>query len=328
MTSWGYTLSSEEHGPGRLVDVAVQAEEAGFDFLTISDHFHPWVSEQGQSPFVWTTLGAVAARTKRVRVGTGVTCPTVRMHPVVVAHAAATTAALFEGRFFFGVGSGEALNEHVTGARWPTPEIRLDMLREAIDIIRALWTGENVDHWGAHYTVENARLYTRPDVPPPIIVSAFGPQAAAVAAECGDGVWITKPNADLIGTWEEAGGKGPRYGQVNLCWAADREEAVRTAHRMWPNTGVPGQLSQDLPTPSHFEMASSLVTPDMVAESISCGPDPEPVVEQVRSFLDAGFDHLHLHQIGPDQEGFFRFWRDTLRPRLDELDRSRGPARR
>jgi coenzyme F420-dependent glucose-6-phosphate dehydrogenase len=319
MTSWGFTLSSEEQGPGRLLDLAVQAEEAGFDFLTVSDHYHPWVSAQGESPFVWTTLGAVAARTRRVRVGTGVTCPIMRIHPAVVAHAVATTAALFEGRFFFGVGSGEALNEHVTGARWPAPEIRLEMLREAIDVMRKLWTGDVVDHWGTHYTVENARLYTLPAEPPELIVSSFGPKAAQVAAECGDGVWITKPNGELLQQWEQAGGKGPRYGQVNLCWSEDAEEAKRTAFRLWPNAGVPGQLSQDLPTPSHFEMASENVTADMIADSIPCGPDPEPVIEQVRQFLDAGFDHLHIHQIGYDQEGFFRFWARELRPRLDEL---------
>src|SRR5215213_4103106 len=278
MISWGYTLSSEEQGPGRLVDLAEKAEDAGFDFLTISDHYHPWVSAQGQSPFVWTTLGGVAARTSRIRVGTGVTCPIMRVHPAVVAHAVATTAALFEGRFFFGVGSGEALNEHVTGARWPAPEIRLDMLREAIEVMRRLWTGDSVDHWGTYFTVENARLYTRPEEPPPVIVSAFGPKAAQVAAECGDGVWITKPDADLVGAWEQAGGKGPRYGQVNLCWGADAEEAKATAHRIWPNAGVPGQLSQDLPTPSHFEMASELVTPDQVAQSIPAGPDRKSVV--------------------------------------------------
>lgn len=319
MTSWGYTLSSEEHGPNRLVDLAVRAEAAGFEFLTISDHYHPWTSSQGQSPFVWSTLGGVAARTSRVRVGTGVTCPTVRTHPAVVAHAAATAAAMFEGRFFFGVGTGEALNEHVTGQHWPPPEVRLEMLQEAVDVIRALWTGETVDHWGKHYTVENARLFTIPEEPPPVIFSAFGPAAAVVAAEQGDGVWITKPAADLIETWQQAGGKGPRYAQVNLCWAADRETASSTAHRVWPNAGVPGQLSQDLPTYTHFEQAAEVVTPEMITEAIPCGPDPDPVVEEVKAFLDAGFDHIHLHQIGPDQEGFFGFWERELRRRLSAL---------
>ena len=291
----------------------------------MSDHYHPWVAAQGHSPFVWSTLGAVAASTSRIEVGTGVTCPIARMHPAVVAQAAATTAALFDGRFFFGVGSGEALNEHVIGTRWPPPEIRLDMLREAIEVIRRLWTGDIVDHWGAHFTVENARLYTRPDRPPPMIVSAFGPQAAQVAAECGDGVWITKPDADLVEAWEKAGGTGPRYAQINLCWAEDAEEAKRTAERSWPNAGVPGQLSQDLPTPSHFEMATEHLTQEQIVGQIACGPDPEPVVEQVQQFLDAGFDHLHLHQIGADQEGFMRFWAKELRPRLDRLEPSHGP---
>jgi len=318
MTNWGYTLSSEEHGPRRLVDLAARAEDAGFDFLTISDHYHPWTTTQGQAPFVWSTLGGVAARTSRIRVGTGVTCPIVRIHPAVVAHAAASTAALFEGRFFFGVGTGEALNEHVTGQRWPPPEVRLEMLREAIEIIRALWSGETVDHWGEHYTVENARLFTLPDEPPPVIVSAFGTASAALAAECGDGVWITRPDKEVLGAWEAAGGSGPRIGQVSLCWGPDRDQAVETAHRVWPNSGVPGQLSQELPTWTHFEQAAELVTAEMVGSSMACGPDPGPVIEQLRTFVDAGFDHVHLHQIGPDQEGFLDFWARELQPRLVE----------
>jgi coenzyme F420-dependent glucose-6-phosphate dehydrogenase len=328
MTSWGYTLSSEEHGPRQLVDLAVRAEAAGFEFLTVSDHFHPWTSTQGQSPFVWATLGGVAASTTTVRVGTGVTCPIVRIHPAVVAQAAATAAALFDGRFFFGVGTGEALNEHVTGVRWPPPEVRDDMLREAIGIIRDLWSGGTVDHHGTHFTVENARLFTVPDEPPPLIVSAFGPQAVSVAADCGDGVWITKPNGDLVHAWEQAGGKGPRYGQVSLCWARSHDEAVATAHRVWPNAGVPGQLSQDLPTYTHFEQAAQLVTPDMIGDVVPCGPDPEPVLAQIAAFLDAGFDHLHLHQIGPDQDGFFDFWTRELQPRLAELDTPHAGPRR
>lgn len=316
MTSWGYTLSSEEHGPRRLVELAERAEQVGFDFLTISDHYHPWVSEQGSSPFVWATLGGVAARTRRVRVGTGVTCPIIRMHPAVVAHAAATVADMFEGRFFFGVGTGEALNEHVTGEGWPPIEVRLDMLREAVEVMRSLWTGDTVDHWGEHYTVENAHLFTVPPEPPPVVVSAFGPMAARVAAEVGDGLWATSPDTETVEAWQQAGGKGMRVGQVTICWGADREQAVRTAHRVWPNAGIPGQLSQDLPTWTHFEQAAQLVTEDLIASSVPCGPDPGPVLEQVGALVDAGFDHVHLHQIGDDQEGFFEFWEREVAPRL------------
>jgi G6PDH family F420-dependent oxidoreductase len=316
MTSWGYTLSSEEHSPADLVSHAQRAEAAGFDFLTISDHFHPWIDEQGHSPFVWTVLGAVAYATERVRVGTGVTCPILRVHPAVVAHAVATTAILFEGRFFFGVGSGEALNEHVLGQRWPAVEVRQEMLTEAIEVMRKLWTGEVVDHRGRYYEVENARLYDIPSEPVPVVVSAFGEKAATLAAENGDGIWMTSPVADALEAYAKASGEGPRIGQLTICWAASTDEAVATAHRVWPNSGVPGQLSQDLPTPTHFEQASSLVTAERVADEIVCGPDPEPVLEAIRSYQKGGLDHIHLHQVGPDQEGFFRFWEAELAPEL------------
>src|SRR3954468_11947469 len=211
MTAFGYTLSSEENGPRDLVAHAVRAEQAGFDFASISDHFHPWIGEQGHSPFVWSTLGAIAASTERIEVGTGVTCPIIRTHPGVVAHAAATTAGLFEGRFFLGVGTGEALNEHVFGARWPRPEVRREMLEEAVEIIRALFTGDTVDHRGRYYEVENARLFDPPNSPLPIIVSGFGTEAAELAGRIGDGLWSNSPDKDLVQTFERAGGSGARY---------------------------------------------------------------------------------------------------------------------
>lgn len=315
MTSWGYTLSSEEQPPTTLVGNAKQAEADGFDFVSVSDHFHPWVSAQGQSPFVWSVVGGVAATTERIGVGTGVTCPIMRIHPAIVAHAVATSAAMLGERFFFGVGTGEALNEHVLGQRWPIPETRLEMLTEAVEVMRQLWTGDSVDFAGTYYTVENARLYTLPDAPPPVIVSAFGDKAAKVAAEIGDGLW-SSPKTGALDTYREHGGTGPVYGQVTLCWAATEDEAVDTAYEIWPNSGVPGQLSQDLPTPTHFEQASQLVTREMIAESVPCGPDPGQVLESVKEYVDAGFDHVYFHQIGPDQEGFFKFWREELQPRL------------
>jgi G6PDH family F420-dependent oxidoreductase len=316
MTSFGYTLSSEEHGPRDLVDNARRAEEAGFDFLSLSDHFHPWVSAQGHSPFAWSVLGAIAAVTERVEVGVGVTCPTIRIHPAVIAHATATTALLFEGRFFFGVGTGEALNEHVLGDRWPRPELRRTMLEEAVDIIRALWKGETVDHHGPHYEVENARLFDPPEDPPPIIVSGFGEEAVRLAARIGDGYWGHSPEREVIDQYEKEGGTGPRYAQLNLCWAEDAGAARKTVHEIWPNGGVPGQLSQDLPTWTHFEQAAQLVTVDDATASVPCGPDVQPVLESVREFEKAGYDHLYFHQVGPDQQGFLRFWADELRPAL------------
>jgi coenzyme F420-dependent glucose-6-phosphate dehydrogenase len=314
--SIGYTLSSEEHRPNDLVANAARAEEEGFDFLTISDHYHPWTGAQGHSPFVWSVLGAIAASTESVPVAVGVTCPTIRIHPAVLAHATATTALLFGDRFSWGVGTGEALNEHVLGDRWPPPEVRLAMLEEAIQVVRQLWTGETVDHRGDFYVVENARLFDPPVEAPPIIVSGFGPEAIELAGRIGNGYWGNKPEREPIEQYEAAGGTGPRYAQVHLCWAADEASARRTVHEIWPTSAVPGQLSQDLPTWTHFEEAVTLVTEEQATESVPCGPDPEPVVESVRKFAEAGYDHVHLHQIGPDQDGFLRFWSDELRPAL------------
>ncbi|HWC67583.1 MAG TPA: TIGR03557 family F420-dependent LLM class oxidoreductase [Acidimicrobiales bacterium] len=316
MTQFGYTLASEEHPPNDLVRHARRAEELGFDFLSISDHFHPWISEQGQSPFVWSTIGGVASVTERIELGVGVACPLIRIHPAIVAQAAATSAVMLEGRFFLGVGTGELLNEHVVGARWPAIEIRQEMLREAVDIIRRLCTGDDVDHHGRYYEVENARLFTHPEDVPPIIVSAFGPAAVEMAAEIGDGLWSTSPDPELLQQYGDAGGKGPRIGQVTLCWADNREDAIRTAHRVWPTSGIPGQLSQELPTPTTFEQAAQLVTPEAIAQKLPCGPGVEPVLEAIRAYEQAGFDRLHLHQIGPDQDGFFRFWEKELQPAL------------
>jgi G6PDH family F420-dependent oxidoreductase len=312
MTTWGYTLSSEEFGPRELVEFGAMAEEAGFEFLTVSDHFHPWTQSQGHSPFVWTTIGGVATSTSRVAIGTGVTCPILRNHPTMVAQAAATSSAILGGRFFLGVGTGEWLNEHITGGRWPAVEIRRAMLAEAVDVMRQLWTGETVDHWGEYYTVENARIFTEPAEPIPVIWAASGPESAAAAAEHADGLWSTSPDPETVTAYRDSGGDGPVYGQVTLCWATDRAEAVKTAVEIWPNAGNPGQLSQDLPTWTHFEHVAELVTEEIIAERVPCGPDVSPIVELVRDYEDAGFDHIHFHQVGPDQRGFAEFWRKEL----------------
>jgi G6PDH family F420-dependent oxidoreductase len=301
--------------PTDMVRWAQQAEEAGFSGIAISDHFHPWTNRQGQSPFVWNVLGALASVTG-LRIGTSVTCPTVRMHPAIVAHAAATTAAMAPGRFFLGVGSGEALNEHVLGDRWPETDVRLEMLREAVEVMRRLWTGDQVSHHGEHYTVENARLYTIPDEPPPVIVSGFGPKAVKLAAQIGDGYFGTAPDSELLETYAKEGGKGPRLALMKVCWGHDEQAARKLAHEIWPTIGVPGELSQELPMPAHFEQAAEKVTVDDVADSISCGPDPEVHLESVRKYADAGYDEVFVQQIGPDQEGFFKFWNDELEPRL------------
>jgi coenzyme F420-dependent glucose-6-phosphate dehydrogenase len=319
MTSYGYTLSSEEHPPSLLVENARRAEELGFEFVSISDHYHPWVSAQGHSPFVWAVLGGIAAVTEQLEVGVGVTCPAVRIHPAVLAQATATTSLLFDGRFFWGVGTGEALNEHILGDRWPRPEVRLAMLEEAVDVVRKLWTGETIDHRGEHYEVENARLFDPPDRPPPVIVSGFGDKAVELAARIGDGFWGHSPEAEIVDTFTKNGGTGPRYAQVNLCWAQDEGAARKTVHGIWPNAGIPGQLTQDLPTWTHFEQAAQLVTEEDATTSVPCGPDVAPVLDSVRQFIDAGYDHLYFHQIGPDQEGFFGFWTKELQPALADL---------
>ncbi|HEX6340099.1 TIGR03557 family F420-dependent LLM class oxidoreductase [Umezawaea sp.] len=315
MVSIGYFLSCEEFGPRELVRQARWAEEAGFERLWISDHFHPWNDEQGQSPFVWSVIGALSEVT-RLPITTAVTCPTVRLHPAVVAHAAATAAVQCEGRFTLGVGSGEALNEHVLGDAWPPAPVRLEMLEEAVEVIRALHTGEEVDHHGKHYTVENARLYTLPEQPVPIYVSAFGPKAVDVAARIGDGLCSTKPDGDLIGRYRAAGGKGPAQGGFKVCHAATEAEGVRTALRLWPNEHLPGELAQVLPTPRHFEQASTLVTERMVADVLPAGPDPKRYVESVREYADAGYDEVYVQQIGPEQEEFFAFWQREVAPHV------------
>ncbi len=309
----GYAISSEEHRASDLVRWAREAEDAGFPFALISDHFHPWTDTQGESPFVWGTIGAIAERTDRLRLGTGVTCPTVRIHPAIVAQAAATSAELMDGRFFLGLGTGENLNEHVTGARWPGAEERLEMLEEAIWLIRALWEGKLVTHRGRFFTVDRARIYSLPDEPPPIAIAAAGPRAAELAGREGDALISTSPDEELISAFESAGGSGkPRYGQLTVCYAESEEQAVRTAHEWWPNAALGGELGQELPLPRHFQQAAETVTPEDVAESVVCGPDPDRYRRAIDEFGDAGFDHVYIHQVGPDQEPFFAFARSEL----------------
>src|SRR3954470_3520329 len=222
----GYSLSCEEHRPDDLVRFAQRAESIGFEYAAISDHFHPWVEAQGNSPYVWTVLGAIAQATQRLELGTGVTCPTMRYHPAIVAQAAATVATMMPGRFFLGVGTGEALNEHVVGAPWPRYGVRASMLEEAVEVIRRLWSGETCDHHGRYYDVDRARIYSMPDHPPELVVAAAGPNAAALAGRIGDGLMNFSPDEEVAEAFAAAGGSAkPRYLQVNVCWAATEEEA-------------------------------------------------------------------------------------------------------
>jgi G6PDH family F420-dependent oxidoreductase len=316
MTKVGYFLSCEEYTPTQLVEQAKMAEDAGFDALWISDHFHPWNDEQGQSSFVWSVIGALS-QTVNLPVTTAVTCPTIRLHPGIVAQAAATSAVLLNGRFRLGVGSGEALNEHIFGDRWPPTDERLNMLTEAIEVIRLLFTGGVKNHHGAHYTLENARLYTLPEQPVPIYVSGFGPKAAELAGTVGDGYISTKPDPDLLSAFRSAGGHGkPTQAGYKVCWGADAEQARRTAHRLWANEQLPGELAQELATPQHFEQASSLVTEDMVGGALACGDDAEAHQAALRRYIDAGYDEIYVNQIGDNHEGFFAFYRDQILPKV------------
>jgi len=317
MAVFGYALSSEEHAPNELVRLARRAEEVGFTFALISDHYHPWIDRQGHSSFVWSVLGGIAQATQRLMVGTGVTCPTMRIHPGIIAQAAATSAVMMPGRFFLGVGTGENLNEHIFGDRWPTHDMREEMLEEAVAIIRQLWQGNTLTYRGVHYTVENARVYTLPDQPPPICMAASGPRAAEAAGRIADGLITTAPEADLLKRFEGGGGTGkPSYGQLTVCWAQDEASARRLAYEYWPTAAIKGELTQELPTPAHFEQAAKMVCEEDVAQAIICGPDPERHIAGIKEFVGAGYDHVYVHQIGPDQEGFFRFYEREILPKL------------
>jgi G6PDH family F420-dependent oxidoreductase len=317
MVTLGYKLSSEEFGPRELVRYGRLAEQSGFAFALISDHFHPWTDAQGQSPFVWSVIGGLAEATSRLRIGTAVTCPTMRLHPVIVAQAAATSAAMLEGRFFLGVGTGENLNEHVVGARWPAIEVRQAMLEEAVTVIRQLWAGGYQDHHGRFYTVENARLYTLPERPPALMVAGGGKKSAELAGRIGDGLISTDPDKDLVKRFNAAGGRRkPRYAELSVCWAPDEATARQTAFRQWPTAAMGWPLTTELAVPAYFESVAEMLDEDDVAESVVCGPDPEEHLKAIREYADAGFDHVCVHQIGGDQEGFLQFYAEEVLPRL------------
>jgi G6PDH family F420-dependent oxidoreductase len=313
----GYFLSSEEFAPKELIRQARMAEEAGFDGLWISDHFHPWNDEQGHSGFVWSTIGALSEATSRMKVTTAVTCPTMRIHPAIIAQAAATSAVLLEGRFALGLGSGEALNEHILGDRWPQADERLEMLEEAVEVIRLLWRGGMQSHRGRHYTVEKARLYDLPREPPGILISGFGPKSTRLAARIGDGFCTVAPVKEAVESFRrEAQGEKLVAGGMKVCLGADAASARATAHRLWPNEALPGELSQILPTPAHFEQAVGLVSEEMIGGELPCGPDLERHFDQIRKYDEAGFDELYIQQIGPEQERFFETYANEVLPRL------------
>ncbi len=289
MTSLGYFLSCEAFTPDELVRQAVRAEAAGFERLWISDHFHPWNDKQGQSPFVWSVIGALSQACS-LPVTTAVTCPIMRTRPAVIAQAAATSAVQPDGNFVLGLGTGEALNEHITGEHWPPAGTRLEMLEESIEVMRELLTGKQVSHTGRFYTVENARIYALPKDTVPMYISAFGPRAARFAGRLGDGFQTMMPSSERISEFREAGGAGkPCQAGFKVCHAASTADGVRTAHDLWANEYLPGELGQILPTPTHFEQASTMVPESAVEEAVPCGPD---------------------------QDGFFDFWESKVAPEL------------
>jgi G6PDH family F420-dependent oxidoreductase len=297
----GWWLSTEEHDARRIVEHACLAEAAGFETAMISDHLQPWVRRQGHAGHVWTTLGAIAHATERLEVGTGVTAMVHRSHPINVAHAAATAAVLFEDRFFLGVGSGERLNEAPFVARWPRAGERRDMMGEAVEVIRALWRGGDVNHDGEHWRVEHLRLWELPATPPPIRVAASGTRSARLAGEVGDGLIAVTPDARLIDAYRGAGGQGPCIAQVHVSLADTHDVAVDQAWEWWPNGAIASPVLSELARPQHFEALAGGTERDAIGGTVVCATDAEPIVAAVDHYVGAGFDTVYLHQIGADQ---------------------------
>ena len=316
MMKLGYKLMTEEHGPADLVRNARRAEQAGFDFAAISDHYFPWLEEQGHAPFAWSVLGAVAQATEQLGLMTAVTCPIMRYHPAIIAQAAATMGLLTDGRFTLGLGAGERLNEHVVGLGWPGVTERHERLSEALDIIQGLLAGKLTTYRGQYFRLDHARLFDRPKRKPPVVVAAGGPEAGKLAGEKADGLIVTEPEKELVKSFTAGGGKGPRYAEVAMCCAADEAQARKTAHRhfRWSLSGWP--VLAELPHDEAFAAASEHVTIETVGEEISCGPSADRHLEAIHEFTALGCDHIILTQIGPDQDFFFELFERKLAPAL------------
>jgi len=315
----GFKLFAEAHTPQEMVRQAVRAEEAGFDFVEISDHYHPWLESHGHSGFAWSILAAIAMRTERIGLATGVTCPTIRYHPAIIAQAAATTALLSDGRFTLGVGSGEQLSEHVTGHPWPVVGVRHAMLREALEIIRLLWSGGYRTYRGTHLSISDARVFDLPETLPDIVVAAGGPKAARIAGELGDGLFATEPRTDLIDAYTAAGGTGSRWAEVPLAYAGTVDAALESAHRLFRFGPTGWKIQAELPNVRNFEAATAFVRREDMADAFGAGPDVETHVATVKGFADAGYDRLALISAGPDVEEFFTFYEKELAGRLRDL---------
>ncbi|GLU45743.1 TIGR03557 family F420-dependent LLM class oxidoreductase [Nocardiopsis ansamitocini] len=315
----GYKLFAEAYSPQEMVRQTIRAEVAGFDFVEISDHFHPWLYSHGHSGYAWSILAAAATRTEGIELATGVTCPFIRYHPAVVAQAAATTALLSGGRFVLGVGAGERLNEHVVGRGWPAVHHRHAMLRESLEIIRLLWSGGYHSFEGEHLSLEDARVFDLPETAPPIIVAISGPASARIAAEFGDGIFTTEPKPELVGAYSDAGGSGAAYGEVPLSWAPDEASALQSAHEKF-RFGLTGwKVQSELPNPVNFEAATAHIREEDMRATFGYGPDPASHLAVARQFADAGFDNLALVNAGPDPDGFFDFFTAELAEPLRRL---------
>lgn len=320
MTRFGYTLMTEQSGPKQLVSYAVGAEQAGFDFAVSSDHYFPWLPEMGHSPYAWAVLGAVAQATERLELMTYVTCPTMRYHPAVVAQKAATLGLLSDNRFLLGLGSGENLNEHVVGGGWPIASVRQDMLLEAIQLIRALHSGEQTTWVGEHFRADSAKIWDLPDQPVPLAVAVSGDGSISRFAPVADHLIAVEPQAELVSGWDAARQELPesrKIGQIPICWGADKDQAVQRAHQLFRWFGGGWKVNADLPTPVAFDSASQFVRTEDVAESIACGPDLDELAESVRPFVAAGFTDVAVVQVGDESQQ--QFLAEVAQPLLDQL---------
>jgi G6PDH family F420-dependent oxidoreductase len=310
----GYSLSAEQFTPGELLDQARRARDAGFESIAISDHFHPWNQAQGNSPFVWSMIGAISQVTPELPLSTLVTCPIIRINPVILAQAAATASVLLEGRFVFGVGTGENLNEHVWGSPWPPTKERFERLREAVQLIRLLWSGDNIDFEGNYYRAVNARLYTLPAEPPPIYISGLGPNSTELAAEIGDGLVTFEP--EMLNHYRSSGGAGVAQTALKVCFDADEARAIGMMHRLWAVELNPGQLNRELALTRDIESAASMISPEMVAQRFTCGADPDRHIANLQRRIDDGFDEIFVQQAGEDMDAFFDAYRTKVLPAL------------
>lgn len=315
MVHLGYKLSSEDTNPIDLIRYAKMAEKAGFSFAMASDHYHPWINKQDESPFVWCTIGGLSQTTSRLKVGTAVTCPIIRINPAIIAQAAATASYMMPDRFMLGLGSGENLNEHILGDRWPPANIRIKMLEEAVKIIRMLWKGGTQNFHGEYYTIERARIYTLPKKLPPVFMAADGEKSAENAGKLADGLITPGKKENLVRIFKKSGGKNkPCYAEASVCWAENQEDAIKTAHEYWPIIANGKGINWEMPTPKCFEALAKMIDPNTPFDGIAYGDNPQDHIDKIKGFIDAGYDHIFIHQLGPHQKEFIDFYKDEVLP--------------